>query len=165
MKQRDKELYIDIVKRIAQQSRAIRLQVGALLVNDGNMVFGYNGTPAGWDNKCETEKYTDLDFDDDSDNYDPLTNRYYKLVTKDEVVHAEMNLFKKVANNANIIKGGVLFLTHSPCINCAKLFLSMGLEEVIYLEDYRSKDGLELLKRDNIKITKWVNDADISFSM
>lgn len=150
LNQRDKALYVDLVRRVAQQSRARRLQVGAMLVNNGNCVIGYNGTPAGWDNNCEDEVEVSHERQWDE-------NPTIKLVTKPEVIHAEMNVFKKVANNPGVIKGGTLFITHSPCIECAKLFLGMGLEEVIYLEDYqgsRSK-GFDILEKDGIKITKW----------
>lgn len=143
-KNRDDELYLDLVTRISKQSRAVRLQVGALLVNEGVMIMGYNGTPAGWDNCCEDKIAGE--------------NGSIELKTKSEVIHAEMNVFKKVANNPNVIKGGTLYITHSPCVECAKLFIGMGLRKVVYINKYRSNDGITLLKKDGIEIVCSINE-------
>lgn len=154
LKHRDKQLCIDLVQRIAKQSRAVRLQVGALLVNDGVMIPGYNGTPAGWDNRCEDEVEVG-EVNTSPSGMPPKYEMKYELRTKPQVIHAEMNVFKKAANNPNVIKGGTLFITHAPCQECAKLFLGMGLKEIIYIESYRSTAGLEFLENDGIKVTKW----------
>lgn len=208
--QSDDELYVDIVQRVSQQSKAVRLKVGALLVNDGVMVIGYNGTPKGWDNCCEdrvivndgkvrfrprklqswvgkVEGFNDYNNDETpliefNSNEELLTwikktvgegrdgepeifdnhvswglcigfiEVKHVLKTKPEVIHAEANVFKKVANNPNVIKGGTLYVTHAPCTECAKLFLTMGLKRVVYLNKYRSDAGLELLRKDKIEV-------------
>ncbi len=161
MKQRDIKLYVDLVQRIAEQSRARRLKVGALLVTiDDVLIMGYNGTPAGWDNNCEDEVVEVVK----ETSYGDVLERV--LRTRDEVVHAEMNVYRKAANSQNSIKGGTLFLTHPPCQHCAKLYLSTGLKEVIYVNDYISSSsntnlGLELLQRDGIKVTKWNENAEV----
>lgn len=133
MKKRFIDLYMDIAQRVSKMSRANRLQVGCLIVKDENIIsFSWNGTPAGWDNNCETE-----------DNK-----------TKVEVIHSEANAVTKLAKAGISGKDATLFCTHSPCTDCAKLIYSAGISEVFYRDDYRSKEGIEFLEKCNVKVTK-----------
>ena len=107
--------FINIAKEIGSLSHCTRSKVGAVLVKDGNVIsFGYNGTPAGMDNGCEENN-----------------------VTKDEVIHAEMNAILKAAKSGNAVDGSTLYLSLSPCQNCCKLIIQSGISRVVYLEDYR----------------------------
>lgn len=168
------EYYISLAQETAKLSRARRLQVGAVIVTtDDAMLYGWNGTPAGWDNVCEdrvwmnqdaggwlnpdeieqTWPYTEYsDFSDEDGN--PFVIGRYNLKTKPEVLHAEMNCLSKLAKSTLSGKGASLFLTHSPCMDCAKAVYQAGIEHVFYVEDYRSDDGIVFLKRCGINIQK-----------
>lgn len=141
MKQKFIDAYMDVAHRFAQLSTAKRLQVGAIIVKDDRIIsIGYNGMPSGWNNECE---YTV----EDAMGYD--TGK-----TKDEVIHAEANAIAKLAKSPESGLGSVLFLTHSPCIQCAKQIYTAGIEKVFYKEEYRSNAGVEFLKKCNIEIVK-----------
>lgn len=124
----EKELdrvFIDITKNIASLSHCTRSKVGAVLVKTGNLIsFGYNGTPAGMDNCCEENN-----------------------VTKDEVIHAEMNAILKAAKSGNAVDGSTLYLSLSPCQNCCKLIIQSGIKRVVYLEGYRDLKPIEFLSK------------------
>jgi dCMP deaminase len=129
-------LYHDIAERVSKLSRAKRLQVGAVIVKDHRILsYGYNGTPPGFDNNCEHE----VDG---------------ALVTKPEVVHAEMNAIAKVARSHDSCLGAALYLTHSPCIECSKAILQAGIASVRYGLDYRSSDGIALLRSGGVDVLK-----------
>jgi dCMP deaminase len=114
----------------AENSYCVRRQVGALLVKDKMIISdGYNGTPSGFENICE----------DENDR------------TKAYVLHAEANAITKVARSFNSSEGATLYVTASPCIECSKLIIQSGIRRVVYGEDYRLKDGLELLERAGIE--------------
>jgi dCMP deaminase len=113
----------------AENSYCKRRKVGALLVKDKMIISdGYNGTPAGFENVCE-----------DEDN-----------VTKPYVLHAEANAITKVARSNNSSEGATLYVTSSPCIECAKLIIQAGIKRVVYADTYRLSDGIDLLSRANI---------------
>ena len=132
-KQLDK-VFINIAKEFSTLSKAERKKVGALLVKDGNVIsIGYNGTPSGFDNCCEI---------------DPQT-------TKPEVLHAETNAILKCARSTYSSEGSVLYLTYSPCFDCAKLVIQAGIKRVVYLEEYRDVSGLDLLRQADIKVEKF----------
>ena len=117
--------FINITKEIATLSYCTRSKVGAVLVKDGNVIsFGYNGTPAGMDNGCEEND-----------------------VTKDEVIHAEMNAILKAAKSGNAVDGSTLYLSLSPCQNCCKLIIQSGIKRVVYLEGYRDLKPIEFLSK------------------
>ena len=121
MKPKFQQLYMDWAHRAAELSYARRLQVGAVVVKDDTVIsYGYNGMPAGWDNNCEFE-FTD-----------PQT-RITELLTRAEVLHAESNAIAKLAKSNNSGLGADLFVTHSPCIHCAKLIFQSGIGRVYYL--------------------------------
>jgi dCMP deaminase len=119
------EVFINIAKEVGSLSYCTRSKVGAVLVKDGNMIsFGYNGTPAGMDNGCEENN-----------------------VTKEEVIHAEMNSILKAAKSGNSVEGSTLYLTLSPCKECSKLILQSGVKKVVYLNTYRNLDGIQFLSQ------------------
>ena len=125
----------------AECSTAVRLKVGALIVKDDRIIsIGYNGMPSGWDNECEYKLY-ELGNPND-----------YRLATKPEVLHAESNAIAKLAKSSESGDGASIFITHSPCIDCAKMIYQSGIKEVYYATDYRSTDGIEFLKKCNIKV-------------
>lgn len=121
-------------KIFAELSHAKRLHVGAIVVKEDRIIsIGYNGMPAGWDNNCE----------DTVDN---------KLKTKPEVLHAETNAIAKLARSSDSGLGADLFVTHSPCLDCAKLIYQSGIKRVWYGAEYRSSDGPEFLRKSGIQV-------------
>lgn len=147
-------MYIDLAERISQLSHGVRLKVGAVIVKDHRILsYGFNGTPAGFDNCCESKSYMTPDFSSITDAeaysifpYEDEIGRY-KLTSKPEVIHAEMNAFAKIANHGDSCSGGSIFITHSPCTECAKLILQSGITEVYYKNAYRSTDGIDMINK------------------
>ena len=136
---------MDVAERFAQLSSATRLQVGAIVVKDDRIIsIGYNGMPSGWDNTCE-DHYTMIDNDG---------NRFIESKTKPEVLHAESNAIAKLAKSPESGEGASVFITHSPCIDCAKLIYQSGVATVYYKNDYRSTQGIEFLIKSNVRIIK-----------
>jgi dCMP deaminase len=135
---RHDNMYLHICNVIAHQSHACRAKVGALIVKDTNILsFGYNGTPAGFDNKCEETVEVN----------GQMTTR-----TKPIVLHAESNAFMKLAMNGGMgAKNATLYCTYSPCIECAKMIIQAGIKRVVYLRNYRSNEGLALLDEAGIE--------------
>jgi len=173
MKQKFKELYIDIARRVAELSYARRLKVGAIVVKDDRIIsMGYNGMPAGWDNNCEYKEYMDgdaggwLDPDEieehwpyeeqveivDTDEGTSRFTRRYRLKTRSEVLHAESNAIAKLAKSNDSGDGADLFVTHSPCIQCAKLIYQSGIRRVFYSENYRDDAGIKFLKQSGVEV-------------
>ncbi len=129
--------YLEMAAIWAKNSYCKRRQVGALLVKDKMIISdGFNGTPAGFENQCE----------DEND------------VTKPYVLHAEANAITKVAKSGNSSEGATLYITTAPCIECAKLIIQSGIERVVYSEEYRKSEGIELLKRANVKVENFKDD-------
>lgn len=146
MKEKFIKAYMDVAHRFAQLSTAKRLQVGAIVVKDDRIVsIGYNGMPSGWDNNCEDIVYAEAEVGDD---YDVI------LKTKPEVLHAESNAIAKLARSSESGDGATLFVTHQPCMECAKLIYQSGIREVYYAHPYRLNDGLNFLQKSNINVTK-----------
>ena len=117
----------------AKNSYCKRRQVGALLVKDRMIISdGYNGTPSGFENICEDENG----------------------VTKPYVLHAEANAITKVAKSGNNSKGATLYVTASPCMECAKLIIQSGISRVVYSDEYRLTDGVDLLRKAGIEVEK-----------
>jgi len=122
--------YMDVAKRFAQLSYAQRLKVGAIVVKDDRIIsIGYNGMPSGWENNCEEENKT-----------------------RTEVLHAESNAIAKLARSNDSGVGADIFITHSPCIECAKLIFQSGIERVYFGENYRNSDGLDFLTASKINV-------------
>ena len=141
MKQKYIDLYNDFAVRTAKLSHARRLQVGAVIVKDDTVIsYGYNGMPAGWDNDCEDKVWTQ-----DGD---------YTLKTKPEVLHAESNAIAKLARSSNSGIGADLFVTHSPCIECAKLVFQAGIKRVWFSTEYRDNTGVDFLVNSGIEVNK-----------
>ncbi|MBQ3698556.1 MAG: dCMP deaminase family protein [Prevotella sp.] len=131
-KQRQFDLrYLTMARIWAQNSYCQRRQVGALVVKEGMIISdGYNGTPSGFENICE---------DDNG-------------ITKPYVLHAEANAITKLARSSNNSDGSTIYITASPCIECAKLIIQAGIRRVVYGEKYRLTDGIELLERAGIEV-------------
>ena len=163
MKEKFKQAFMDTAKRFAELSHARRLKVGAIVVNEDRIIsIGYNGMPAGWDNNCEDQVWDKgaggwLDPEEIDAKY-PYEgwhegagrNVRYGLKTKEEVLHAESNCISKLAKSSESGLGATLFVTHSPCIQCAKLILQSGISRVYYNENYRDDSGLTFLKKSGI---------------
>ena len=123
--------YLRMARIWAENSYCVRRKVGALIVKDKMIISdGYNGTPSGFENICEDE-----------------TGK-----TKSYVLHAEANAITKLARSSNNSDGSTLYVTASPCIECAKLIIQAGIKRVVYGEKYRLEDGINLLKRANIEV-------------
>lgn len=123
--------YIRMAGIWAENSYCQRRKVGALIVKDKMIISdGYNGTPSGFENVCEDENN----------------------VTKPYVLHAEANAITKIACSSNSSRGATMYVTAAPCIECAKLIIQAGIRRVVYSEQYRLQDGLDLLKRAQIDV-------------
>jgi dCMP deaminase len=123
--------YLRMAAIWAENSYCQRRKVGALVVKDKMIISdGYNGTPAGFENICEDENN----------------------MTKPYVLHAEANAITKVAASSNSSRGATIYITSAPCIECAKLIIQSGIKRVVYSEEYRVKDGCELLQRAGIEL-------------
>lgn len=171
------KLYLDIARRVAQMSRATRSRVGAVLVKGKNILsYGWNGTPSGFDNVCEYKEYMDrgaggwLNPDEIEERW-PLeqfmkygewagTSVRYRLVTKPEVLHAESNVLMKLLASDNPVSttGSTLYLTLSPCFECAKLIKQAGIIRIVYIEKYRITDSLDFLQKVGITVEQWQDD-------
>lgn len=132
--------HMKVAETYAQLSSAMRLKVGCVIVkNDTIIGIGYNGMPSGWDNRCEDSVYID--------------DLHVKLVTKPEVIHAEANALAKVTRSTNSSDGASLFVTHAPCIECAKQIYQAGISEVFYKQpNLKNNDGIDFLKKCDIPI-------------
>jgi dCMP deaminase len=140
------KLYIDIATRIAEMSFAKRLHVGAVIVKKDNIIsFGWNGMPSGWDNECEDVVTPTLPY---------LHGDGPTLKTKPEVLHAEQNALAKLAKSTESGDGATMFITHAPCIDCAKLVFQSGISSVYYRNSYRDDSGIGFLERAGVKVEK-----------
>lgn len=142
MEQKQQELdrrYLRMAEIWAENSYCQRRKVGALIVKDKMIISdGYNGTPSGFENVCEDENN----------------------LTKSYVLHAEANAITKIARSSNNSDGATLYVTDSPCIECAKLIIQAGIKRVIYARDYRLNDGVELMQRAGIEVVLLKNSSD-----
>lgn len=148
MKTKLKEAYMKTAETFAELSHARRLHVGAIIVKDDRIIsIGYNGMPAGWDNNCEYEVLVE-----EGDDYST------ELKTRPEVLHAETNAIAKLAKSTESGANATLFVTHSPCIDCAKLIYQSGINSVFYRNAYRSEDGIQFLKQSGVKVEQLERD-------
>jgi dCMP deaminase len=145
----------------AELSTAKRLQVGCVIVKENTIIgIGYNGMPSGWDNDCEEIEYVLKDECQQSDRfmlhngYTENAHGWSKLHSKKEVLHAETNAIAKVSRSTNTSDGASLFVTHAPCLECAKIIYQAGIKEVYYKNDYRSVDGINFLKKCEIEVVQ-----------
>ena len=143
-----------MAQRFADLSYARRLKVGALVVKEHRVIsIGYNGTPAGWDNNCEDKIYCeDGDWSEQQHPKEADVWKKYKLITKQEVIHAEANAIIKLAKSNESGSGASMFVTHAPCLDCAKLIFGSGIDTVFYRNSYRNEEGINFLKRCNIGV-------------
>ena len=133
--------YLRMARIWAENSYCKRRQVGALVVKDKMIISdGYNGTPSGFENVCEDNN-----------------------VTKPYVLHAEANAITKLARSSNNSEGSTLYVTASPCIECAKLIIQSGIKRVVYAEKYRLDDGIKLMQRAGIKV-EYLNPEETTSS-
>jgi dCMP deaminase len=147
MKQKFIEAYMDVAERFSKLSSAKRLNVGAIVVKDDRIIsIGYNGMPTGWDNTCEEEVLVDYG--------NRASDAKYELKSKPEVLHAESNAIAKLARSSESGEGASIFITHAPCIDCAKLIYQSGIAAVYYKTDYRSTQGIDFLHRSDVQVVK-----------
>ena len=141
MKDKFINAYMDVAERFAELSSARRLHVGAIVVKDDRIIsIGYNGMPSGWDNNCEdTIQHSD----------DTVT-----LKSKPEVLHAETNAIAKLAKSNESGMGATMFITHAPCLDCAKLIYQSGISSVLYRNSYRDTGGITFLEKSGILVSK-----------
>ena len=131
MKEKFIDAHMNAAEVYAELSSAKRLHVGCVIVKDNTIIgIGYNGMPSGWTNECE-----------DKDNK-----------SKAEVLHAETNAIAKVAKSTNSTDGATIFVTHAPCLDCAKLIYQSGINSVYYRHSYRDNLGIEFLKQCNVEL-------------
>jgi dCMP deaminase len=142
MKQKLKLAYMKTAETFAELSHARRLHVGAIVVKDDRIIsIGYNGMPAGWDNNCEYEAAPGF-----GEAVPPL------LKTKPEVLHAETNAIAKLARSSDSGLGADIFITHAPCLDCAKLIYQSGIKHVFFGEAYRDDAGIKFLKASGVEV-------------
>jgi dCMP deaminase len=135
------QAYIDTAERFAALSTATRLQVGAIVVKDNRIIsIGYNGMPSGWDNDCEYP----IEWDD--------LGNVTQTKTKPEVIHAEANAIAKLAASTESGKESEMYVTHAPCIECAKQIYTAGIRKVYYKEEYRNTAGIEFLRNCKVEV-------------
>ncbi len=148
MKQKFIDAYMKTAEVFAELSTARRLHVGAIIVKDNRIIsIGYNGMPSGWDNDCE-------DFVVYRKEIEPgvFSNEHtHEWKTKPEVLHAETNAIAKLAKSTESGDGAIMFVTHAPCLHCAKLIYQSGINSVYYRNVYRNNDGIEFLKKCNLE--------------
>jgi dCMP deaminase len=146
--------YMKTAKIFAALSSAKRRHVGAIIVKDDRIIsIGYNGMPSGWDNNCEDEIAETSEYVIDMGGPTHLMTTF-SYVTKKEVLHAESNAIAKLAKSTESGDGASMFITCSPCIECAKMIYQSGIKEVFYGEEYKSDAGLDFLNKCGIKVVK-----------
>lgn len=144
MKQKFRDAYMKVAETFAELSSARRLHVGAIVVKEDRIIsIGYNGMPSGWDNDCE---------DIIREEQDGIVK--YNTKSKPEVLHAETNAIAKLAKSTESGVGATMFITHSPCLDCAKLIYQSGINHVLYRNSYRSDDGINFLQKANVSVEK-----------
>ena len=170
MKQKFIDAYMKTAEVFAQLSSARRLHVGAIIVKDDRIIsIGYNGMPSGWDNNCEDKEYMSVDaggwlspeeieerWPNQEQMFPKEDNRWrrYALKTKPEVLHAETNAIAKLAKSTESGADAVLFVTHAPCLDCAKLVYQSGINSVYYRNSYRNEEGIKFLSKAGVQITQ-----------
>jgi dCMP deaminase len=163
MKQKFKQAYMKTAETFAELSHARRLHVGAIVVKDDRIIsIGYNGMPASWNNDCEYKEYMDpgaggwLSPDEIESQWQYLEEdgTRYTLKTRPEVLHAETNAISKLAKSSESGDGATIFITHAPCLDCAKLIYQSGINSVFYRSSYRSTAGIEFLEKSGVTVEK-----------
>ena len=151
-------IYMQMAYQIAKLSYAKRKRVGCIIVKDNQVVStGYNGTPHGFDNDCEEDQ---IRYYDNPDHAMTLMDKGYKCndgccskeVTKRVVLHAESNALAKVSKSTLSSDGADMYITMSPCFDCAKLIIQSGIKKVFYSENYRDTSGIDILEEAGIEV-------------
>jgi dCMP deaminase len=171
VKEKFRDAYMKVAETFAELSSAKRLHVGAIVVKDDRIIsIGYNGMPSGWDNNCEDKEYMDqtaggwLSPEEIKEQWpwseqqlpktEDLPWLRYRLKTKPEVLHAETNAIAKLARSTESGMGATMFITHAPCLDCAKLIYQSGINHVLYRNSYRSDDGIKFLEKASVEVEK-----------
>lgn len=170
MKQKFIDAYMETAEVFANLSSARRLHVGAIVVKDNRIIsIGYNGMPSGWENDCEYKEYMGGDaggwldpseieerwpYSEQQHPKEDNSWRRYNLKTKPEVLHAETNAIAKLAKSTESGDNATMFITHAPCIDCAKLVYQSGISSVYYRNSYRNDEGIKFLELAGVTITK-----------
>jgi dCMP deaminase len=152
MKPKFIEYYMKLAELTADLSSAVRLKVGSVIVRDNQILAtGYNGTPSGWDNRCEDEIV---------DSYSGFEGAIHgvKLKTRPEVIHSESNAILKVARSTESSVNATMFCTHAPCIDCAKLIYQSGINTLYYRNTYRSESGVDFLLKSGVNVQRYNPD-------
>ncbi len=140
MKQKFIDAHMKAAEVYAELSSAKRLQVGCVIVKDNTIIgIGYNGMPSGWTNECEMVKHTDF-------------TGTVVTMSKPEILHSETNAIAKVAKSTNSTDGATMFVTHAPCLDCAKLVYQSGINSVYYRNSYRNDEGIDFLKKCEVEV-------------
>jgi dCMP deaminase len=154
LKEKLKKAYMKTAETFAGLSHARRLHVGAIVVKDDRIIsIGYNGMPAGWDNDCEDEipcedgEYRRQQLPKTADLW-----KSYNLKTKPEVLHAETNALAKLARSSESGLDSDLFVTHSPCLDCAKIIYQSGIRHVYFGRSYRDNAGVDFLRKSGVTV-------------
>jgi dCMP deaminase len=173
MKTKYKQAYMKTAAIFAELSHAQRLHVGAIIVKDDKIIsLGYNGMPSGWDNVCEEREWMNSDAGgwldpEEIDAQWPYTatsdvdGSYigrYRLKSKPEVLHAESNSIAKLAKSTESGEGADIFITHSPCLECAKLIYQSGIKRVFYANAYRDNSGIDFLKASGVEVEQVIEN-------
>jgi dCMP deaminase len=167
MKPKFQKLFSEMAASVAKLSYSRILHVGAIIVkNDRVISMGYNGMPAGWENNCEDivwdsgaggwldpEEF-DKQYPHEAWHEEAGRNVRYSLKTKREALHAESNAIAKLAKTDGGGDGADIFITHAPCIDCAKLIYQSGISRVFYDNNYKNDTGIKFLKQSGIKVIK-----------
>jgi len=175
-------VYMNVAKNISTLSYAIRNKVGCIIVSEDGQILsqGFNGTPTGFNNECEIPeciygenhcaitgklkrdqlslKFCNNILSNDSKN--KYRCNFLDMKTKPEVLHAESNAISKCAKHRSSTLNSTMYVTLSPCIDCAKLIIQAGIKRLVFSELYRNQDGLELLKKSNILIEQLIYEDD-----
>jgi dCMP deaminase len=154
MKERFAQAYMDVAVRFSELSHARRLHVGAIIVKDDRIIsIGYNGMPSGWDNNCEDELVEHV-----STGYGMPMREVNYLKTKPEVLHAETNAIAKLAKSNESGLGATMFITHAPCLDCAKLIYQSGISSVLYRDAYRDTGGVTFLEKSGVEVKQIIKE-------
>ena len=169
MKNKLKQAYMKTAETFAELSHARRLHVGAIIVKYDRIIsIGYNGMPAGWDNNCEDIEWCSaggwLSPEEIQEGW-PYEGEYidsegntiqgrYRLKTKKEVLHAESNAIAKLAKSNESGLDADIFITHAPCIDCAKLIYQSGIRRVYFGKQYRDDSGVKFLEASGVVVEK-----------
>jgi len=162
MKEKYIKAHMKAASVYAELSTARRLQVGCVIVKDNTIIgIGYNGMPSGWDNNCEEMSYVLKEecYSTDKrmiyEGYTETAHGWTRLTSKPEVLHAESNAIAKVSRSTNSSDGAAMFITHAPCLECAKMIYQSGIKEVYYKNAYRSENGINFLKKCDVKVVQY----------